>query len=346
MGLQKGTEGGAVAAAVLGAVLFGTSGTSQAFAPTATEPLSLGAARLIIGGSLLGVLGLLRHRRSVRSASRFAAALPLAAAGSLEAGEVARAGSAGESSKPSRLVSIWIAVAAVATTCYQATFFAGVRANGVAVGTVIALGSTPLFAGLFEWALMRKRPGLRWLVATTLSVLGVVLLADLTNADIRTTPAGVAFSLAAGASYALYTVAIKSLLERGWHSASATSAVFSVAALLAVPIFLSTPTGWITEPTGIGVVVWLAVVCTLGAYLLVGVGISGLPATTVATLALAEPATATGLGVLLLGEKLSILQGLGIVAVAAGVLVAGSRSKSGVVMASSDVVTEARSLDD
>ncbi len=59
---------------------------------------------------------------------------------------------------------------------YQPLFFLGTERNGVAVGTVVALGSAPILAGLLEWALTRRcraRPGC-WRPA--LATVGVVLL--------------------------------------------------------------------------------------------------------------------------------------------------------------------------
>ena len=46
---------------VLGAAdLFGTTGTTASFAPAAAGPVSIGAARLVIGGA--GLMAALRHR--------------------------------------------------------------------------------------------------------------------------------------------------------------------------------------------------------------------------------------------------------------------------------------------
>jgi len=60
-----GSSAGAVAAVVLAAVLFGTTGTAQELGPSGTTPLGVGAARLAVGGLvLLLVLPLLGASRS------------------------------------------------------------------------------------------------------------------------------------------------------------------------------------------------------------------------------------------------------------------------------------------
>ena len=52
-----------VLAVVVAALLFGTTGTAQTFVPAGTSPLSVGAARLLVGGALLAVIGLVRNLR-------------------------------------------------------------------------------------------------------------------------------------------------------------------------------------------------------------------------------------------------------------------------------------------
>lgn len=329
------------AAVVAAGILFGTTGTAQTFAPAGAEPLSVGAARLFLGGLLLGLIGLARWAGARRASSVAPPGTVPAASPTdpdTQPSDPHNPPSADPALPPApadptwvadRLprwlpVALWVALGAGCVLAYQATFFAGTRANGVAVGTVVALGSSPLFAGLFEWLAFRRRPTLRWLGATGLAVLGVVLLARLIGAtDARADAGGLLASLAAGASYAGYTIATKALLLRGWGSVSAVSVVMAAGAALALPVLLAGDTGWLAQPAGIAVVAWLGVVTVVVTYLLIGLGLVGLRAATVATLTLAEPATATLLGVLVLHEPLGLVQLLGILAVAAGVLVAG-----------------------
>ena len=60
---------------------------------------------------------------------------------------------------------------------YQLAFFAAVADTGVAVGTVVALGSAPALAGLLArgWSTGRRSTG-RWAACTALATAGVLLL--------------------------------------------------------------------------------------------------------------------------------------------------------------------------
>ena len=293
--MASGTGRTSAALVVAAGVLYGTTGTSQAFAPAAAGSLSLGAVRLAVGGTLLAVIGLWGFLR--RGGPRLPRLSPAA---------------------------LCVAVGAACVLGYQLTFFAGTRANGVAVGTVVALGSTPAFAGLLEWRLLRRRPTGRWLVATGVAVAGVAGLAGLAGSSEPISPWGLLASAIAGACYAGFTVAIKTLLTRGWGTTAAVTAPMSLGGLLAFGILAFTDNTWVAQPRGLAVVAWLGVMTTVVAYLLVGAGLGGLSAATTATLTLTEPATAAVLGVTVLGETLSGTQWAGIAAIVVGILIAGT----------------------
>src|SRR5690606_35069995 len=65
---------------------------------------------------------------------------------------------------------IWIVSLALAL--FQYSFFTSVRLTGVAVGTVVTIGSSPIFTGLLESIFLRARPTRQWFVATSLAVIG------------------------------------------------------------------------------------------------------------------------------------------------------------------------------
>lgn len=276
------------------AVLFGTTGTAQALGPADSNPLSVGAIRLAIGGGLLAAIGIvswiatqgLRWPRLSGKAS-------------------------------------WILLGGLFIMLFQATFFFGTKANGVAVGTAVALGSSPLFAGIFEW-IRGRRPTGRWAVATGVAVMGLVALSGIVGAASQPDPWGLLASLIAGASYAAYAVAASIVLDRGLSSLITTSGILGVSGVLALAVLPFTDNSWLIQPSGIVMATWLGVATVVFSYLLVGYALTHLSAATAITLGLAEPLTAAALGVLVLNEHLSFVQWLGLMAVLAGVVIAGS----------------------
>jgi len=279
---------------VAAAVLFGTTGTAQALGPHGMNPLSVGAVRQFSGGLILAAVGVIGWIRTQ------GLRLPRVS------------GKLG-----------WALLGGGSIMAFQATFFAGTLANGVAVGTVIALGSSPLFAGLFEW-FGGTRPSRRWLLATAVAVTGLVLLSGVLGSASTLDPLGLLTSLVAGAAYAGYAVGTASLLRHGVGPFIATTAILGISGLIAAIILPFTDISWLAEPGGIAMATWLGPVTVVAAYLLMGTALRTLSAATAITLGLAEPITAAALGVLVLGETLSPAQWAGMGAVLLGLLIAGT----------------------
>jgi drug/metabolite transporter, DME family len=125
---------------LIAAVLFGTTGTAQALGPE-IEPLAVGTARIAVGAALLVLVALASGRFRLGGADR-------------------------------RLILF----SGACVAAYQATFFAAVDDTGVAVGTVVAIGSAPVFTGLLARSFAGERLTRRWAAATALGCAGVCTL--------------------------------------------------------------------------------------------------------------------------------------------------------------------------
>lgn len=285
---------GAQRLVLLSAVLFGTTGTAQALGPDGTTPLTVGASRIAVGGAALVAVALLT--RALRDGIRWAP-MPSVAGG-------------------------------VGVVGYQLCFFAAVDSTGVALGTVVALGSGPAFAGLFGLALSGQRPTRRWAAATALATAGAAILVLAGGGTGDADPLGVALALGAGASYGLYTVTSKTLLEAGHRPEGVMAVAFGLGALLLAPVLAAGDTAWLATSAGATLALYLGIVPTAVAYILFARGLERLPAASVATLTLAEPLTAATLGVVVLGERPGAIAGVGAALVLSGLLVLAGRPRA------------------
>ena len=258
------------------ALLWGTTGTSQALAPAGANPVALGALRLIIGGTALLALAL--SRQSFRGILKW----PIL---------------------PTVVSAFFIAA-------YQLSFFAAVSITGVAVGTMVAIGSSPIAAGLLGYFVRRERLDWKWLIATLFAVAGCTLLA-LGGGGVKVNSTGIMLALGAGFSYAAYTVSIKGLLDENGPD-SVLAIVFCAAALLLSPLLLFFGIDWVFTFKGAAVAIHLGVFATAGAYWLFVRGLKSVKIGTAATLSLGEPLTASLLGIVVLGERLGLWQTGGI----------------------------------
>ena len=262
---------GARALVLASAVLFGTTGTAQALGPAANA-VEVGAARIAVGGAALVAVALVAEARK------------------------------GQARGDRGLSGAAVLVSAGGVAAYQLCFFAALAGTGVAVGTIVALGSAPAFTGLLSWLSGGRRPGARWLAATLLAVAGCALLV-LPDGATAVAPLGVSLALGAGASYALYTVSSKALLDAGHPPARVMALAFGLGGLALVPVLVLGDSGWLTSPAGLALAAYLGLVPTTLAYGLFARGLRRLAPPTVATLTLAEPLTAALLGVVVLGER-------------------------------------------
>jgi len=294
-----------VVAVLLASVCFGTTGTAQALGPDASSA-SVGAARILIGGGALGLVALGLHVAGRRR-------------GATGTSAASTSGAASRHPLPSWVL---VVIGALGVLAYQPAFFAGTAVNGVAVGTVVALGSAPIITGALDWALRRRYPGHRWLVATAIATAGVAILAGASEPGrAAADPIGLLASLGAGFAYAVYTLAGKALLDRGWTPVGSMGGLFGVAAVASVPILAATDASWLATGPGLAMALWLGLVATTLAYVLFGTGLRGLAPATVSTLTLAEPLTAGILGVAVLGETLGAGGLVGLLVLAAGIVV-------------------------
>lgn len=262
---------------VLAAMLWGTTGTSQAVAPVGANALTIGALRLLVGG--LGLL-IISHPSLVID---------------------------------HRWFNWHVFIGAVAVALYQVSFFGGVGRTGVAVGTVVGIGSAPIFAGLLAVFVERVRLTATWWMATGMAVIGGAILV-LSSSAIGVDVVGILMAIGAGLLYAIYALSTKTLLEFE-EPDSVMAVLFSLGAIFLIPLLMTADLHWIGSLGGLIVVLHLGLLATTLSYVLFARGLRDISTATAVTLSLAEPLTAAILGIVLLGEPITLpaLVGMGMV---------------------------------
>ncbi|MFG1999944.1 EamA family transporter [Spirillospora sp. NPDC048911] len=286
---------GGTADILVAACLWGTTGTVRTFVDGASN-VSIAASRIVLGGGLLLAFAVL----------------------------TARAGLV-------RLLSTHrnralVALGAVAIAVYQAAFFVAAARTGVAVGTVVTIGSAPAFAGVLGAVTGQARLTPRWLAATGGAVAGcAALVGGGESAGVE--PIGVGLALLSGLAYAVYATVASAFISGGEDDRAVVAALFGTAAIVLLPVLATTGPGWMTTPSGALIILYLGGITTAGGYMLFARGLRTTPATTATTLTLAEPAVAAVLGVVVLNEQLGglALAGLALLAVSLVVLIMPAR---------------------
>ncbi|MFC9681473.1 DMT family transporter [Streptomyces sp. NPDC056948] len=273
-------------------MLWGTTGTAATLAPD-VGPLAIGAIAMGLGGLLQALVAapqIARHASRLRD----------------------------------QRGTVLLGAASVAV--YPLAFYSSMHLAGVAVGTVVSIGTAPLASALIERVVDGRRLTRRWTLAATLGLLGTALLcaaeaAHATDGTGRTSMAGtllgIGLGLVAAATYALYSWAAHRLITHQIPSRAAMGAVFGFGGLLLLPVLIATGAPLVASWPNAAVGTYMALVPMFAGYVLFGWGLVHVPASTATTLSLLEPAIAAVLAVLVVGERLPATGWMGIALVIA-----------------------------
>ncbi|MBL8356765.1 MAG: EamA family transporter [Delftia acidovorans] len=284
------------------AVLWGTTGTAQSLGAGGLSPFWVGAAQLAVSSLFLGALLAVSHWR-LRG----------------------RAGQGGAPEQPLLpnpvhlgLRPAWFLLASMGIGGYSIFFYEGVTLTGVAVGTAVAIGSGPIWAGLMQALVLRAPLSALWWAGTLVSVAGGAAMV-MTRGGATLSWSGLALCLLAGLSYAGYALINKRLVTH-MSPRVVNFYVFTGAACMAVPIALvqSGLPQW--SLAAVLVVVYLGVVVSGLAHMLFSIGLRSISGPTGVTLSLIEPVAAFVLAVWVVGERQPLQSWLGLLAVLAGLM--------------------------
>ena len=282
----------ATLAVLTAALLFGTTGTVLVNAPDAADAISVSVMRLLIGGlALLAVSAQAVGRHTLT---------------------------------PFRRPLTLVGVAGVA--CFQLGYFVAVERTGVAMGTVVTIGSGPVLSGVIHAALTRSAPGGRWLAGTALSVVGVALL-GLAGTTASADPIGIVLAVLAGLGWAVFATVGKHQIESGVDSTASMAAMFAGAAVALSPLLIWHSPAWVSTGSGTLVALYLGVVTVGLAYALYGVALRQLAAPTVITLTLLEPITAAVLGAAVVHEGIRPAGWAGVALVLVGLVLTATAAE-------------------
>jgi DME family drug/metabolite transporter len=216
----------------------------------------------------------------------------------------------------------------VAMGAYQVCYFWGVAKTSVAVGSLIAICSAPLF--MIGLAAL-------WLGERVSRTTGAALVTGVTGAGLLTVgphglgalPAGflggVGLALGAGLAYGVYAVVVKDVGAR-LPPLPIAAVTFWVAALVLLPVLATerSPAG----PATWALLAYLGIVPTALAYMAYVVGMRTTPVAVSGILTLIEPLTATLLGVVFFGDRLGPIGAAGALLLLAAVATLALHSRA------------------
>jgi DME family drug/metabolite transporter len=268
------------------AILFGTVGTAIAYAPANAGGSALGIGRLAIGALLLlifmPVFGGKRTNFFVHA----------------------------------RKKSVFFM--AIGAAAFQPFFFSATTSNGVALSTLLAVGCIPIFTGILSAIIFHERFSTLWFAATALAIFGLALRF---SGEIKVESTfGIFMAFGAGLSVAIYVNAAKIALRSQENPIELTSTAYLIGSLFLIPLIFSEDLSWLGSLRGVAVVFYLGAITMALANIFQIYGLRKMSPSSAGTLALAEPLTATILGITLLNESLTTVSFIGLALVSAALI--------------------------
>lgn len=272
-------------AVLVASILWGTTGTAASYAPN-LSPLAIGAIAMGGGGLLQALLAhktILNHLPQIRSY------YPL------------------------------LLIGMISVAIYPLAFYTSMRMAGITIGTVVSIGSAPLFTALLEKFFDKKALSGKWFISFVFGVAGVLLLSLGESHSHGTTQTiatdqktiGIVLGLIAALTYSLYSWAAKKMIDRGVDSRASMGLIFGFGALILLPTLFFTGSNLFDEPVNLYVVGYMMLIPMFLGYLLFGYALKTISASTATTLTLFEPLVAALFAVLLVGEQLAPIGWLG-----------------------------------
>lgn len=269
---------------ILSAVLWGTTGTSQVFLSDQMPPLVVATFRMLIGGSFLFILSFFDKTNKFKDLRN--------------------------------IKSIFISSICIAF--YQPFFFLGVSRLSVALGTILAISSAPIFTGIIN-KILDIKISKKWIIATIISIAGCIFIfynKNNTSFDIF----GVVCSLSAGLCYALFVLNSKTAYKNN-SRIKTNGMIFFFGAICLSPILFIYRNSYQISINEILPLFHLGVIATSLSYTLFAIGLKKTSSTKAITYTLAEPLTASLLGILLLKETYTINTLIGIFLIFCGLII-------------------------
>lgn len=271
-------------AVLVASVLWGTTGTAASFAPN-LSPLAIGALAMGGGGLLQALLARKKIANHLQDIPKNKGILLLGA---------------------------------LSVAIYPLAFYSSMHLAGITIGTVVSIGTAPLFTALLEHFFDQKQLSKRWFLSCFFGIFGVLLLSlgeshATTHLQQSTDQKvlGIILGLVAGLTYSLYSWAAKKLIDRGVEAKASIGLIFGFGAMLLLPIAFYTGANLFDEAVNVYVVGYMMLIPMFLGYLLFGYGLKTVPASRAVTLTLFEPFMAAVFAMLIVGEQLDGLGWLG-----------------------------------
>lgn len=261
---------------LLAGLCWGTYGTIASYLPENIPALLVGTIRLGIGAFGLGLVLIIKQKgRLITKGTHF---------------------------NPRSII-----LSAIVLGIAQTTLYLGIRNAGVTIATMIFIGTPPLFSGIFSRIIRKEKQSASWFISSIVIAFGCYLMAISEGVDAQGTRLvwGSLYAMVAGASWTAVGTMLRDM-EKVATPLESSFAIMFTASLVMLPIALLQGGGaFLGNREVLLLSLALGLLSAAIPYWLFTTGARMIPASHAFVYGLSEPITASFLGMVILGERLT-----------------------------------------
>lgn len=223
-----------------------------------------------------------------------------------------------------RLKDCWcfIGTGIISIVFFNYCYFKTITLTSLSVAAIL-LYTAPMIVMILSVILFKEKLTKTKIIAILLAFSGCIFVTGILGNTTTISLAGLLTGLGAGLGYALYSIFGRYALDRGYHPLTITAYTFIFASIGVTPITdLKAIGNIVIQDPGLTLyLILFTLVTTILPYLLYTTGLSNMENSTASIMASIEPVIATGIGVLVFHEQITLSGFLGIALVIAAIVI-------------------------
>jgi drug/metabolite transporter (DMT)-like permease len=190
----------------------------------------------------------------------------------------------------------------------------------------VILSTSPFTTALLSfWVGDGEKPGRRFFIGFAIAIIGVFLISFSGNAEMRINPVGDILAVLAALVWSVYSVLVKKINGFGFHAFQSTRRIFMYGLLFMIPIPLWSGFYWnsgnLLQPIPLGNLLFLGLGASALCFVTWGKAVQLLGVVRTSAYIYTVPVIAIITALLILGEEITVMSGLGAALAIGGLLV-------------------------
>lgn len=223
-----------------------------------------------------------------------------------------------------RLRDIWcfIGTGVVSLTFFNICYFSTLAITSLSVAAIL-LYTAPSMVMIMSVIIFKEKLTFTKIISVIIAFVGCVFVTGVIGSGDKVSVAGILLGLGSGLGYALYSIFARFALDKGYSSLTVTFYTFLFSVLGSLVFFK--PHRFVTvvgeRPSIVVFFLLFGLVSTALPYIFYTLGLTGMESGRASVIASIEPVTATILGIVAFGEKMTLMSAVGIMLVLISIMI-------------------------